>query len=96
MLERIWWHQKFQGPDPTFGVKYPFSHYICTVAKRKQHKHTKEAGRAWELPWTEEPGGLQSVGSKESGLGDQIVAAALKKCGFPRFSQGLPLSCQSV
>ena len=21
---------------------------------------------AWEIPWTEEPGGLQSVGSKES------------------------------
>ena len=21
---------------------------------------------AWEIPWTEEPGGLQSMGSKES------------------------------
>ena len=23
---------------------------------------------AWGIPWTEEPGGLQSVGSKESGV----------------------------
>ena len=22
---------------------------------------------AWEIPWTEEPGGLQSMGSQESG-----------------------------
>ena len=25
---------------------------------------------AWRIPWTEEPGGLQSVGSQESGLSD--------------------------
>ena len=23
---------------------------------------------AWEIPWTEEPGGLQSMGSKESDM----------------------------
>ena len=23
---------------------------------------------AWRIPWTEEPGGLQSVGSQESGV----------------------------
>ena len=24
---------------------------------------------AWEIPWTEEPGGLQSMGSQESDMG---------------------------
>ena len=28
---------------------------------------------AWEIPWTEEPGGLQSMGPKESGTIEQII-----------------------
>ena len=27
---------------------------------------------AWEIPWTEEPGGLQSVGYKESDTTEQL------------------------
>ena len=27
---------------------------------------------AWEIPWTEEPGGLQSMGHRESGSADQL------------------------
>ena len=28
---------------------------------------------AWQIPWTEEPGGLQSMGRKESGLTEQLT-----------------------
>ena len=27
---------------------------------------------AWEIPWTEEPGGLQSIGHKESDTTEQL------------------------
>ena len=27
---------------------------------------TRSSTLAWEIPWTEEPGGLQSMGSQES------------------------------
>ena len=29
---------------------------------------------AWEIPWTEEPGGLQSVGSQKSQIIVKIIA----------------------
>ena len=29
---------------------------------------------AWEIPWTEEPGGLQSMGSQRVILKDQVQA----------------------
>ena len=29
----------------------------------------------WEIPWTEEPGGLQSVESKESDITEQLTAS---------------------
>ena len=28
---------------------------------------------AWRMPWTEEPGRLQSMGSQESGLTEQLT-----------------------
>ena len=31
---------------------------------------------AWEIPWTEKPGGLQSTGSKESDTTDYTAASA--------------------
>ena len=32
----------------------------------KKEMATHSSTLAWEIPWTEEPGGLQSVGSQES------------------------------
>ena len=29
---------------------------------------THSSSPAWRIPWTEEPGGLQSMGSQESGM----------------------------
>ena len=33
---------------------------------RKKEMATHSSILAWEIPWTEEPGGLQSMGRKES------------------------------
>ena len=30
---------------------------------------------AWRIPWTEEPGGLQSMGSQESDMTEQLSTA---------------------
>ena len=32
---------------------------------------------AWKIPWTEEPGGLQSMGVKESGRTEQLMLTYL-------------------
>ena len=39
---------------------------------------------AWEIPWTEEPGGLQSIGSQKSWtqISDYIAAAAVSGTGL--------------
>ena len=34
---------------------------------------------AWKIPWTEEPGGLQSMGRKESDMAQQLSTQALKE-----------------
>ena len=44
---------------PTFFRK----HVFLTLEKEMT---THSSILAWEIPWTEEPGGLQSVGSQES------------------------------
>ena len=35
---------------------------------------------AWEIPWTEEPGRLQSMASLESGMTEHAHIIALKCC----------------
>ena len=34
---------------------------------------------AWRIPWTEEPGGLQSLGSQESDMTEQLAHISLLK-----------------
>ena len=34
----------------------------------KEGMETHSSTLAWEIPWTEEPGGLLSMGSKKSGM----------------------------
>ena len=36
---------------------------------------------AWKIPWTEEPGGLQSTGCEESDTTEQL--STLSTLGFP-------------
>ena len=35
---------------------------------------------AWRIPWTEEPGGLQSMGRKESDLTEQLTLSLSLIC----------------
>ena len=43
---------------------------------------------AWKIPWTEEPGGLQSMGCKESGTTEQLsLNAESLSHGLPRHLQ---------
>ena len=40
------------------------------LLEKKMATHSKIL--AWEIPWTEEPGGLQSMGSQELGATEAI------------------------
>ena len=44
---------------------------------------------AWEIPWTEEPGGLQSMGHKELDMTEQVCARNPAYC----FSFEVSLLC---
>ena len=35
---------------------------------------------AWKIPWTEEPGGLKSMGRKESDMTEQLVCVCVCVC----------------
>ena len=35
---------------------------------------------AWEILWTEEPGGLQSMGSQRIGMTEQLSLSQVNKC----------------
>ena len=52
---------------------------------------------AWEIPWTEEPGGLQSTGPKELDTTEQLTVSLspwlVEVCALPMSSQGRPSEC---
>ena len=43
---------------------------------------------AWEIPWTEEPGGLQSMGCKESDMTETTTTTVIKYYSLPSVSTG--------
>ena len=57
--EVSWYNQPFLGAH---GLIHPFIHYWSEKALA-----TTSSTLAWKLPWTEEPGGLQSMGSLRVG-----------------------------
>ena len=65
----------------------------------EKEKATHSRILAWRIPWTEEPGSLQSMGSQRVGLSDQTTVsdqdtAALSRIGGPEITDakftGLP------
>ena len=40
------------------------------LEEKKKKKATHSSILAWEIPWTEKPGGLQSMGSQKSWFSD--------------------------
>ena len=48
--------------------EYSHSHlYICVVSVMEKAMAPHSSALAWKIPWTEEPGGLQSMGSLRFG-----------------------------
>ena len=43
---------------------YIYMEYVCDTVEKEMANHSTIL--AWEIPWTEEPGGLQSMGSQKS------------------------------
>ena len=51
-----------------------------TVSKMGKEVLTHSSILAWEIPWTEEPGGLQSMGSQESDMTERLSTHARWGC----------------
>ena len=54
------------GSLPPGGAVDQGSHRRVGTAARLPATPTHSSVLAWEIPWTEEPGGLQSMGSRKS------------------------------
>ena len=47
-----------------FGIDmYTLTYLKCTANKAEKAMAPHSSTLAWKIPWTEEPGGLQSMGS---------------------------------
>ena len=46
--------------------------FLGWEAPLEQEMATHSSIFAWEIPWTEEPGGLQSMGSQDSDMTEQL------------------------
>ena len=45
----------------------------CPEDPLEEGMATHSSTRAWEIPWTEEPGGLQPMGPKEPGTPERLT-----------------------
>ena len=46
---------------------------LCREDPLEKEMATLSSTLAWRMPWTEEPGGLQSMGSQESDTTEQLT-----------------------
>ena len=51
---------------------------------------THSSTLAWKIPWTEKPGGLQAMGSKESDTPERLHFTTLTTMSFTLFVYCLP------
>ena len=54
---------------------------------------TQSSVLAWDIPWTEEPGGLQSTGLQRAG--HDLVTKEQQQVGFPGGSDGQESACSA-
>ena len=52
------------GEESTYGIWVPSLGWEDPLEEEEMATHSSIL--AWEIPWTEEPGGLQSMGSQKS------------------------------
>ena len=58
-----WW---FSGKEPTYQCRrHGFNPWVGTIPLEEEMA-THSSILAWEISWTEEPGGLQSMGSQKN------------------------------
>ena len=68
----------------------------CTKSKREKAMATHYSTLAWKIPWTEEPGRLQSMGSLRVGMTEQFhfhFHFSLSRIGE---GNGNPLQCSCL
>jgi len=57
------WGRKFKDPEASSSLPFLSTCYVSAEKAMATHSSTL----AWKIPWTEEPGRLQSVGSLRVG-----------------------------
>ena len=60
--------------DALFSVFYVFAYVYANLPEKAMAPHSSTL--AWKIPWMEEPGGLQSIGSLRVGL-DRATSLSL-------------------
>ena len=58
---------------PSLGREDPLEKEMATLSSTL----------AWRIPWTEEPGGLQSMGSQESDMTERLTHKAIGRKTLP-------------
>ena len=51
---------------PVFYLRLPVNKNTSNIRQKKKSTKPTPSILAWETPWTEEPGGLQPLGSQKS------------------------------
>ena len=64
---------KLNGPEWANLIQIINSLYLLPWARMEKAMATHSSTLAWKLPWTEEPGRLQSMGSRRVGHGTQLT-----------------------
>ena len=58
-----WWQKWDHAKPGNFNQTFPLYHSLIPEKAMAAHSSTL----AWKIPWTKEPGGLQSMGSQRVG-----------------------------
>ena len=69
-----------------------FEHYFTSMSEKAMAPHSSTF--AWKIPWTEEPGRLQSMGSLKSDMTEQLHFHFSLSCIGER--NGNPLQCSCL
>ena len=62
------WGHKFKDPEASSSLPFLSTCYVSAEKAMATHSSTL----AWKIPWTEEPGRLQSVGSRRSDTTERL------------------------
>ena len=73
-----WWRS---GKEPTcLPVQDPWVQFLHREDPLEKETAIHSSIHAWKIPWTEEPGGLKSMGRKESDMTEQLVCVCVCVC----------------